>query len=229
MEEITGAAVLAATAAAVRCIYRIIRMTAPPPIDNTPAYKSTPGGIFIVLFLHHHFITGGALNTTPPSEVICLKTAFNSKAITPGARCTPFIHDTDRYGYHYHHGNNSCAPSQQWADRACGPDPTATCCCRASSEHHVIFFQVHPAYRHWFSTPAVAQAPTITAAASETPATTLTPPLVSTSPVTPPPCYHTPCDLACWVFSQSLSNLTGCTPPRYHTLCHLASLCALVS
>ena len=35
-------------------------------------------------------------------------------------------------------GGNCCAPSQ-WAERVCGPDLIGTCCCRASSDDHIIF------------------------------------------------------------------------------------------
>lgn len=49
---------------------------------------STPVGIFVVLFFDHHFITGGTLNATHPSEVR-LKAASNSKVITPGGYHSP--------------------------------------------------------------------------------------------------------------------------------------------
>ena len=38
-----------------------------PPLDNTHPYMSTPGNIYFVSFFDHHFITGGALNTIPPT------------------------------------------------------------------------------------------------------------------------------------------------------------------
>ena len=107
------------------------------------------------------------MNTTPPSDVR-LKTHQTPKY---HIRWTPFTHArTHRYGYRYHHGGNCCGLSL-WADRACGPDPTGTCCCRASSEDHVVFFRVLPAYRYryWYWHSCGVQTP---AAAPESPATT---------------------------------------------------------
>ena len=65
-------------------------------------------------------------------------------------------------------------PPTQWAERACGPDPTGTCCCRASSEDHFFFRGLPrlPLTGTGTSTPAVAQAPKIPAASPESPATT---------------------------------------------------------
>ena len=98
---------------------------------------------------------GGALNTTPPSEV-CLKAASNSKLIIPGARSpvdtwTTFIHNTHRYGYQNQHGGNCCAPSQ-WADRACGPQarPPPVPPAAAPRAKITSFFRVHPAHRYWY-------------------------------------------------------------------------------
>ena len=74
----------------------------------------------------------------------------------------------------------------QRADRACGPDPTGTFGCRASSEDHVFFSGFTPLTGTGTSTPAVAQAPTMPVPAPQSPTTTLANPLVGTQPVTPP-------------------------------------------
>ena len=55
-------------------------------MNNTSLYKSTPG----LIFFDRHFITGGTLNTTPPSDV-GLETYQNPKYHTRG---TPFTHNT---------------------------------------------------------------------------------------------------------------------------------------
>ena len=61
-----------------------------PPLNNTPPYKITPGGIFLDSFSTVTFITGGTLNTTPPSDVR-LKTYQTPKH---HSRWTPFTHNT---------------------------------------------------------------------------------------------------------------------------------------
>ena len=54
-----------------------------PSSDNPPTHMSTLGDIYLFgPFFDRHSITGGALNTTPPTEVRP-KTASNSYIITP--------------------------------------------------------------------------------------------------------------------------------------------------
>ena len=125
------------------------------------------------MFSDRH-LSPGVLNTKPLLEVRPI-TASNSKMIAPaGGRWTP-QHAT--VGHRYQHGGNCCTPSQ-WADRFCGPDPTGACCCRASSEDHVLFAGSPrlTAYRYWytryFHSCRVAQAAMIPAAAPESPTTT---------------------------------------------------------
>ena len=99
-----------------------------------PPYKSTPGGIYI-FFFDRHLISGGKLDTTPPSDVR-LKTYQTPKYNT---RWTPFTHNT--------HAPVSI-PLPAWRQllrpiaggrSSLRPGHTGTCCCRASSEDHVVF------------------------------------------------------------------------------------------
>ena len=68
--------------------------------------------------------------------------------------------------YGHQHEGNRCAPSQ-WAERACGFDPTSCrCCCRASGDDRVIFLWDQRAFTGTGTnaitspTSAVSQAPT---------------------------------------------------------------------
>ena len=93
-------------------------------------------------FFDSHSITGGRLHTAPHTEV-CLKTALNSKLITPLGGYYSTTHNTHRYGHQL--GGNVVAPSNR-ADRVCGPDPTGTCCSHAPSNNHAVFFRDKPVH-----------------------------------------------------------------------------------
>lgn len=64
----------------------------------------------------------------------------NPKIITPD-RWIPFNHKTCLYE---DQRGGKCAASLQWAERACSPDITGTCFCRALSDDHVVFLRNSP-------------------------------------------------------------------------------------
>ena len=116
-------------------------------------------------FVEYHTPFGG----TPENSV---------KLQSDHTRWTPFIHNTHLHGYRYQQGGHCCAPLQ-CADRFCGPDPIGTCCRRVSRPRlergSRLVFPGSPSLPGTGTdtfTPAVAQAPTIPAAAPESPATT---------------------------------------------------------
>ena len=117
-------------------VYRIKRKKAHPPYITHPP-------IFFVSFFDHHFIAGGTLNTTLPTGNAWKQ--YQTPELSHTVWWIPFTGNGNPFGLQ--HGGNSCTPSQ-WAERVCGPNPTDTCCCRASSDDHVVFLRDHPAYRY---------------------------------------------------------------------------------
>ena len=128
--------------------YLMTRKKTPPPSDSTRAHISTPGDIYFVFY--HHFTTGGTLDNTPPYACTLENSVKLHNYHTTWWMDT--IHNSRSTRTRMNTSMEATAappPSHQWAERACGCDPTCSCCCRASGDDHVVFLWNQRAYRYW--------------------------------------------------------------------------------